>query len=265
MRETYTDCQSLLRSLAAGPGKADSAKSAQARTWRRIFAAIAGEIEAGTAVEKLVWLPAHVSAQDIDSKLMSNGKLLTRGLWRANRLVDAFAKRAAQEQGVQCAAVEAANAAKAAAWHAAALLGTVTKAANHFVTAVVDESGVSQQVVLRDSAPQPSRRRHGQSGGLPQGRAIPEAEAHCESATSSRTRQATKRALAASGCAAAEGQRAAKRMKAAARAEDEANTRFWFSWAPLPARPRPADAPTAAERLAAVRSRVLGRAAAPPA
>ena len=36
------------------------------------------------------------------------------------------------------------------------------------------------------------------------------------------------------------------------------------SWAPLPSRPRPADAPTAAERLAALRSRVVSRSAAPP-
>eukprot|EP00973_Karenia_brevis_P087024 12069065-Karenia_brevis.AAC.1 len=194
---------------------------------------------------------------------MSNGRLLNEGLWRANRLVDAYAKKAATEQGVQQGAVETAEAAKAAAWHAAALLGTVTHASNHVRTEEIGEDGMSKTVVRRDSAPRP---RCSQNG-----RRLRDAVMHAAKdvrvtagPSNSGWWQDGHRAAAGQGakrkCSShppsQTWQRAAKRKRCAEMAEDEAETRFWVEWAPTPSRPRPVELPTAAERLESLRLRV---------
>ena len=99
----------------------------------------------------LVWQPAHQSVQAIGQRHGSDGKKITTVDWRANRLVDALAKRGAESVRVGAETRSLVASAQAASLHAACLLGQVTFAANNHKAQQLDEKGNMVTVTLRDS------------------------------------------------------------------------------------------------------------------
>ena len=150
-----TDCQCLLSTASEGAAQATAAARPLARIWRLIASSTDGRIEALTQHGNLVWMPAHQPLSAIGSAVLSSGKLLTGVDWRAKRLVDALAKRAATmsqaPRPVRCMLESGQIAVK----HAAALLAAVTHAANNHKVPVQHPDGTWGSRTLRD-AQQPS-------------------------------------------------------------------------------------------------------------
>ena len=86
----------------------------------------------GMLRDRLLWTPAHKSFRAIGSVRTSNGEMLTPAVWRANRLVDGWAKHAAANVcPLPPDALQAAKRHEQAALFGAAWLGAVTHAANY--------------------------------------------------------------------------------------------------------------------------------------
>ena len=107
-----------------------------------------------TVLQRLRWMPAHRGQSSIHHARRSDGFPITAVDWRANRLVDALAKAAAQEKRVPRHVMQYVEDAAAALEYAAAKLGTVTNAANNFRCTVVLPDGSTAQCIKRDSAAQ---------------------------------------------------------------------------------------------------------------
>ena len=104
-------------------------------------------------------MPAHQTLRAVGEIKLSNGLRLTSVDWRANRLVDALAKRAAMEVQEPRHALELVASGDAAALHAAALLGCVTHAANNHVVSVVEPDGSTIVRTMRDAVPKPANKK----------------------------------------------------------------------------------------------------------
>ena len=190
-------------------------------------------------------MPAHISAAVMRSNPPqdSSGTPITWLAWRANRLADALAKVAASEVRLPPAVFQWIRDAEVLQKHQAALLGWVTHEANHHEIEDIDAEGRSHRRVLRDSAgrrPQQPRlsRRHPQQ--------CPTLSTAVSAASSSGPpflgpREKRRRV------AEAHDQRQ-RVLEATQAAQFLQSTQL-----------RPATGPSAAERLAALRSRVLGR------
>ena len=77
--------------------------------------------------------------------------------WRANRLVDAPAKRSALEAQNLPEAIRLIRSSEVAVRYAAMLLGRITHASNNHITVITDENGKQSNKVLRDAMPAPPR------------------------------------------------------------------------------------------------------------
>ena len=145
-----TDCLSLLTS-ALDAHRACGANRSLARAWSMIRTALDGDTAVLVRDGRLVWLPAHQTTAAIGVQLLSNKRRFSAIDWRANRLVDALAKLAASERRAPVAIIRLLKSAKAAALHAAALLGQMTHAANNH--RIIDTRPDGSQVtrVVRDS------------------------------------------------------------------------------------------------------------------
>ncbi len=176
---------------------------------------------------------------------MSNGHVVTSALWRANRLVDAMAKRAAKQHTVGSSVLKAFKLAEATALHGAAVLGMVTKAANSHRVEVVDESGDTKVQVCRDVTPHtPASRPPTTEGARHEGSTCKRLVG--DSATAASTPQTLARAHAG-------------RLRTLAAATDlRAEARFWANWQG-PTLTANSDRPSAADRLDALRARVRCR------
>ncbi len=86
---------------------------------------------------------------------------------RANRLVDAFAKQAAEHLQAAPINIRLVESAEAAAAHAACLLGVVTHAANNHSSCVPGDGGSSATKMLRDCTDMPRARRVATSTAVP--------------------------------------------------------------------------------------------------
>jgi hypothetical protein len=146
-----TDCQSLLATAREGEVQAIAASRPLARVWRLIANTLDGDLESLVSSGRLVWMPAHQQLSAIDSKSLSNGKLLTGVDWRANRLVDALAKVAAASRRAPLAVRRLLESAVAAVKHSAALLGVVTHAANNHKAPFQRPDGSWSSRTLRDA------------------------------------------------------------------------------------------------------------------
>ncbi len=157
---TTTDCRNLLLTLCKGPAAATDAKSPLARTWAMAFNALECDYCSPEQIHRLEWMPAHKSAAAIGVVRNSNGQRMTAVDWRANRLVDALAKHAAQQHRVQGAVTKKLDVAAEAVEFYAARLGAITFAANHYKVATVLPDGTTTWNTRRDSTairPQPKR------------------------------------------------------------------------------------------------------------
>ena len=123
-----TDCLEVCKTLASGKKAATSGCKRLARVWTRIFAALDGD--AASAVQRLMWMPAHGSVASIGSTRKMDGSFVTAVDWRANRLVDAQAKSAASFDRMPSEVLKRVAVGRLAEF-SAALLGTVTEAANN--------------------------------------------------------------------------------------------------------------------------------------
>ena len=158
-----TDCLSLLRTAEGGLANASTAKRHLARVWAMIAGHLDGRIERLASEGLLVWMPAHMSLSMVGETKLSNGTRLTTVDWRANRLVDALAKRGAAMHAPPAASTRLVESAAPAVRHAAALLGKVTHVANNWTVEVVEPDGQLRRRVLRDADPAPRRQRKEQS------------------------------------------------------------------------------------------------------
>ena len=93
-----TDCQCLLTTASEGAAHATAPTRPLARIWGLIASSLDGKVESIIQHGNLVWMPAHQPLSAINTASLSNGKLLTGVDWRANRLVDALANKAATTQ-----------------------------------------------------------------------------------------------------------------------------------------------------------------------
>eukprot|EP00973_Karenia_brevis_P034718 4790364-Karenia_brevis.AAC.1 len=153
-----TDCRSLLDTASGGVARATMANKQLARVWSQIGAAVDGDLASLVASGALVWMPAHQSISAIGVRTLSNGKELSAVDWRANRLVDSLAKKAAGANRAPSAALNLLDSATHAVKHAATLLGLVTHAANNHKEQVVAPDGKITTIIRRD-AQQPAQRK----------------------------------------------------------------------------------------------------------
>ena len=120
-----------------------------------------GDLEALVRNCNLVWLPAHQPVSAIGSRELSNGKKMTAKDWRANRLVDVLARKAAETGRAPPSVRSLIASGRSAAKHAAALLGVVTHAANNHRVTVRRPDGTMGVQTMRD-AQQPAKRSKGE-------------------------------------------------------------------------------------------------------
>ena len=168
-----TDCLSLLHAAQAGMQLATAPNKKLARIWCMISLALDGDLRvlAGTCEDSsrqghLVWMPAHQSLAMVGEKHLSSGERLSFVDWRANRLVDALAKSAAEEVRATPSVRLLLASAAAVVKHSAALLGRVTHAANNQQEQCTDEDGNAYTRHLRDAvkAPRASRKHREEPG-----------------------------------------------------------------------------------------------------
>ena len=144
-----TDCKGILDGLQASPPHMCSSRMALARTWKMVVQALDGSFEA--AQQRVTWMPAHGSAASIGDARDSNGKCIDAVMWRANRLVDVLAKRAAARSRLPAWAIGHVKDAGKLYAHHAARLGSVTHDANNYRQKLINEDGQEVTRMLRDS------------------------------------------------------------------------------------------------------------------
>ena len=158
MPTVVTDCKGILDGLKAGANKISSPKLALARTWRLIANILEGNFK--EAAESLTWMPAHTTVSSIGKALDSNGDTITPVMWRANRLVDAYAKLAARPKRLHTSVFKELAAFTQLVQHQAARLGYVTHMANHYEDTKVGDGGAVEAVIRRDTtATRPWKRK----------------------------------------------------------------------------------------------------------
>ena len=148
-----TDCLGILDSLASGLKRVTAASSPLARLWTRVGAVLDGDLKCPLR-HGMCWMPAHGGVHTINVATKSNGATITAVDWRANRLVDALAKAAANSVRIDAGSRRMLGNAAAAAEYGAALAGATGQAANTCVQHSLTASGQSVRTVCRDSKPQ---------------------------------------------------------------------------------------------------------------
>ena len=156
-KSVTTDCLSLVASARRASMLARSASCPLARVWAPLDPTLS---DLGVP---LLWSPAHLTLQTAVTRTKSNGGRVTVRDWRANRLVDSLAKKGAGLHRVPKEVRDFAASAYTAACHSLALLGAVTKAANHHQ--VVGPDGCVS--IHRDSKPTPWHARYASNNGNP--------------------------------------------------------------------------------------------------
>ena len=158
MPKITTDCLNLVTTLRAGRAAATDARSPLARIWVDIFRALDDVEHLPQAMYPPLWMPSHGALHTIGATKKSIGYVVTAVDWRANRLVDLLAKKAAAETRVSAHALRLVADAADAVRYWMAKLGAVTHAANHFKLVTCLPDGTTTTTVKRDSAPQKPRR-----------------------------------------------------------------------------------------------------------
>ena len=150
-----TDCLSLLRVAEEGSARAMAPNKQLARIWCMITGALDGDVASLMRDGQLVWMPAHQTLSSVGEKKLPSGARLTFVDWRANRLVDALAKRSSAEVRTSVAVRSLLDSAWVAVRHFAALLGRVTHAANNHTAEVMGEDGIMVVRRMRDATVAP--------------------------------------------------------------------------------------------------------------
>ena len=110
-----------------------------------------------------MWMPSHTSRATVGVTLRSDGSLVTNIDWRANRLVDVLARRAANRQRVPQATRDLLSLARETVEYYAARTGAATKAANTFTQTAFRDDGTTYLAKHRDAEPPPPKRGRARS------------------------------------------------------------------------------------------------------
>ena len=153
-----TDCLSLVKTAQGGTEAATAPSRQLARIWVCVANILDGDLTALERTNLLVWQPAHQTVQSIGQRHGSDGRKITAIDWRANRLVDALAKQAAEEVRATKQARNLIQSGREAARHAACCLGQITLAANNHKAERIGEDGNMHTVTLRDSQDAPKKK-----------------------------------------------------------------------------------------------------------
>lgn len=164
--QVRTDCMGVMMAAKRGYAAATAPSRPLARIWREIGELLNNEFD--ELATKIVWIPAHTSADSIDSCKRSDGRQLSVQEWRANQLADALAKRGAPKSQMRNDAERRINMAHRALLHSAAQLGVVTRAANAHKELVVNSSGEQHWITRRDSSAAPRRASTKPASTMPQ-------------------------------------------------------------------------------------------------
>ena len=148
---TFTDCKVVVDTTAQGTVMATAASSPLAGYMRRAAVVLGDDLGVLTSRKRLVWIPAHLSRAKALRAVRSDGEPVCLRDWRANRLVDVVAKRAALARAVPRRDVQKVRVAAGLLRIEAGILGVVTQAANNFKRTVVTASGVTVTTVERDA------------------------------------------------------------------------------------------------------------------
>ena len=153
-----TDCLSLVKTAQGGTEAATAPSRQLARIWVCVANILDGDLTALERTNLLVWQPAHQTVQSIGQRHGSDGRKITAIDWRANRLVDALAKQAAEEVRATKQTRNLIQSGREAARHAACCLGQITFAANNHKAERIGEDGNMHTVTLRDSQDAPKKK-----------------------------------------------------------------------------------------------------------
>jgi hypothetical protein len=153
-----TDCLGLVKTASIGAEAATAPSRQLARIWVCIANILDGDITALERTNLLVWQPAHQTLQAIGQRHGSDGKKITTIDWRANRLVDALAKQAAEQVRATKEARGLVQSGREAVRHAACRLGQITFAANNHKVERRGDDGKLQTMTLRDSQDAPKKK-----------------------------------------------------------------------------------------------------------
>ena len=151
--QVVTDCLGLLDTLERGRDAATAAGRLLARLWNLIFEALDGEVPEGFVHGRMRWMASHGSRATIGVAMLSDGSPVTHGHWRANRLVDALARCAAEGVRVPARTRHLLKTAEQAARHEAAVLGLATHAANNHRVSALRPDGSYFWATRRDACP----------------------------------------------------------------------------------------------------------------
>jgi hypothetical protein len=171
-----TDCLSLVKTAKQGAEAATAPSRLLARIWVSIADILDGDLTTLERTNLLVWQPAHQTVQAIGQRHGSDGRKITTIDWRANRLVDALAKQAAERVRATKEARDLIKSGREAVRHAACNLGQITFAANNHRVERLGEDGKMHTETLRDSQDAPKRKHAANAkaavAGTPGGAAV---------------------------------------------------------------------------------------------
>ena len=149
----FTDCLSLLNTVSSGCASATAADRKLARIWNDIAHCTDHQFQG--LQESLCWLPAHKSLHKAVSMSTSKGERITPVQWRANRLVDVVAKRAAMTGKADPRILQLLDSARALVAYKASVLGNATCLANACPITAVDDNGALKVTLKRDAIDRP--------------------------------------------------------------------------------------------------------------
>ena len=146
-----TDCLGLLTQLERGLADGMAAHRPLARLWGLIAATLDNAVPQEWLKERLAWMPAHTSRAAVGRWLRSDGRPVSLRDWRANRLVDKLAKVAASHRALPKDLLRLLKNASDATEHAGACLGLATHAANNYRETSWRPDGTAVQTLRRDA------------------------------------------------------------------------------------------------------------------
>jgi hypothetical protein len=148
----------LVKTAKQGVEAATAPSRLLARIWVCIADILDGDLTTLERMNLLVWQPAHQKPQAVGQRHGSDGKKITMIDWRANRLVDALGKQAAEQVRATKVARDLVRSGREAVRHAACSLGQITFAANNHVVERLGEDGKMHTVTIRDSQDAPKKK-----------------------------------------------------------------------------------------------------------
>jgi len=261
-----TDCLGLVAQVGRGLDDATASWKPLARVWKLIATSLDFRVPHEWATRDFKWMPAHTTRAAVGVALRSDGRPVSYLDWRTNRVVDKVAKAAAARGRAPLAQRQLVTEACQAVEFSAALLGMTTHAANNYVTTEWRPDGSAHSLVRRDSQP-PAYLARGR-GTRPKAtgpRAPPPALPAPAPARAQRDAENTR--LEQLHRARLDHQKAAKTRakQATEQHEDAQEARALATWhldkAAAAAPERQPGRPTAAQRLEALRLRVVARSA----